>query len=274
MSAGYFFNTGGYFRNSTTTTKNRVTDNTLVTPKDYDPYCITAPTDPHLPNGGGYQVCGLYDINPTMFGKNQSVVTLTKNFGTPKYRNHFMNFSVDARLPKGARLGGGVDTGKTLVDTCFVVDSPQALVNCHVVMPFKGQTQVKLNGSYPLPWDLTLAGALQSLPGVPYQADYNATSAEIAPSLGRPLAGGTRTALVPLVAPNTFFEDRINRLDLRISKKFRMGGSRRLQLNLDAYNALNSSAIRTINSTYDARWRQPNTVIDPRLFQISGEFSF
>ena len=274
MSAGYFFNTGGYFRNSTTTTKNRVTDNTLVTPENYDPYCITAPTDPRLPNGGGYQVCGLYDINPSKFGQNQSVVTLTKNFGTPKYRNHFIDFSVDARLPRGARLGGGLDTGKSLVDTCFVVDSPQALVNCHVVMPFKGLTQVKLNGSYPLPWDMTLAGALQSLPGVPYQADYNATSAEIAPSLGRPLAGGTRTALVPLVAPNTFFEDRINRVDLRISKKFRMGGSRRLQLNLDAYNALNSSAIKTINSTYDARWRQPNTVIDPRLFQVSGEFSF
>ncbi|HUR34773.1 MAG TPA: TonB-dependent receptor [Vicinamibacterales bacterium] len=273
VSAGYFFNTGGYFRNSTTTTKNRVTDNILVDRSNYDPYCITAPKDPALPNGGGYQVCGLYDINPSKFGQNQSVVTLTKNFGTPKYRNHFVDVSFDARLPGGAKLGGGLDTGYSLVDTCFVVDSPQALVNCHVVNPFKGQTQVKLNGSYPLPWDLVLAGALQSLPGVPYQADYNASTAEIALSLGRPLAGGTRTALVPLVAPNTFFEARINRLDLRISKKLKLG-SRRLQLNLDAYNALNSSAITAINSTFDSRWRQPNTVIDPRLFQFSGELSF
>jgi hypothetical protein len=80
--------------------------------------------------------------------------------------------------------------------------------------------------------------------------------------------------LVPLVAPNTFFEKRINRLDLRVSKIFRLGTKRRLQLNLDAYNALNSSAITAINSTFDARWLQPNTVIDPRLFQVSGEFTF
>jgi len=273
-SAGYFFNTGGYFRNSTTTTKNRATDNVLVDRTNYDPYCITAPKDPRLPNGGGYQVCGLYDINPAKFGQVQTVVTLTKNFGTPKYRNHFVDFSLDARLPHGARIGGGLDTGYSLVDTCFVIDSPQSLVNCRVVMPFKGQTQVKLNGSYPLLGGITLAGALQSLPGVPYQADYNASTAEIAPSLGRPLAGGTRTALVPLVAPNSFFEARINRLDLRISKKLNVGGRRHLQLNLDAYNALNSSAITAINSTFDARWLQPNTVIDPRLFQFSGELSF
>ncbi|MEQ1911070.1 MAG: TonB-dependent receptor [Vicinamibacterales bacterium] len=274
VSAGYFFNTGGYFRNSTVTTKNRVTDNILVDRTNYDTYCITAPKDPALPNGGGYQVCGLYDINPTKFGQSQTVVTLTEGFGTPKYRNHFVNFSFDARLGGGARIGGGLDTGYSLVDTCFVVDSPQALVNCHSVNPFRGQTQVKLNGSYPLPGGVVLAGALQSLPGVPYTADYNAPTAEIAPSLGRDLAGGTRTALVPLVAPFTFFEARINRLDLRVSKKFNVGGRRRLQVNLDAYNALNSSAITTINSTFDSRWRQPNTVIDPRLFQFSGELSF
>jgi hypothetical protein len=274
MSAGYFFNTGGYYRNSTTTTKNRVTDNTLVTPEDYDPYCITAPKDPRLPDGGGYEVCGLYDINPAKFGQNLSVVSLTSNFGKPKYRNHFIDLSADARLPGGARISGGVDTGRTLVDTCFVVDSPQARVNCHVVTPFKGLTQIKLNGSFPVPGDIVLAAALQSLPGVEYEANYNVTTDEVAPSLGRPLAGGARTALVPLIAPNTYFENRINRLDLRVSKIFRMGERRRLQLNLDAYNALNSSAITAINSTFDARWLQPNTVIDPRLFQISGEFTF
>jgi hypothetical protein len=51
-------------------------------------------------------------------------------------------------------------------------------------------------------------------------------------------------------------------------------GARRLQINLDAYNALNSSSILTVNNTFDARWRQPNAVIDPRLFQVSGQISF
>ena len=40
-------------------------DNTLVTDADYTgPFCITAPSSPDLPGGGGYPVCGLYDIKP------------------------------------------------------------------------------------------------------------------------------------------------------------------------------------------------------------------
>ena len=46
-----------------------MTDNQLVTPADYDPYCVTAPVDTRLPGGGGYQVCGLYDIKPAKFGQ-------------------------------------------------------------------------------------------------------------------------------------------------------------------------------------------------------------
>ena len=65
--------TGGYYRNWFG--NFLVTDNTLVTPADYDPYCVTAPTDSRLPNGGGYQVCGLYDIKPGKFGQVSSVVT-------------------------------------------------------------------------------------------------------------------------------------------------------------------------------------------------------
>jgi hypothetical protein len=35
------------------------TDNLDVAPSDFQSYCVTAPTDSRLPNGGGYQVCGL-----------------------------------------------------------------------------------------------------------------------------------------------------------------------------------------------------------------------
>jgi hypothetical protein len=78
---------------------------------------------------------------------------------------------------------------------------------------------------------------------------------------------------VPLVAPQTLFEPRTTRLDLRLSKIFQINRVR-LQLNLDAYNALNSGAIISSNSTFDARWRQPDSVMDPRLIQIGGELSF
>src|SRR5207248_11216375 len=33
----------------------------------YDgPFCLTAPSDPNLPGGGGYLACGLYDLTPAL----------------------------------------------------------------------------------------------------------------------------------------------------------------------------------------------------------------
>src|SRR5215813_1666255 len=58
-----------------------VTDNQSVSASDYSPFCITAPTNSLLPNGGGYPVCGLYDLNPNKFGVVNNLVTLASNYG-------------------------------------------------------------------------------------------------------------------------------------------------------------------------------------------------
>ena len=47
------------------------------------------------------------------------------------------------------------------------------------------------------------------------------------------------------MAPQTLFEDRITRLDLRLSHSFTIERFR-LQLNLDAYNALNANSVRAV----------------------------
>lgn len=275
VTGGYYYNTGGYFRyafGSPFSSKVRATDNTLVTPADYDPYCITAPSNPNLPKGGGYQLCGLADIKPGKFGQVQNYVTLSENFGTFSSNNHFIGVTIDARLPRGIRLNGGFDTGRTELERCFVVDSPQELVNCRVVTPFSAQTQYKANGVVPLPIDFAVAFAFQNISGPQYGANYTVTSALAFPSLGRNLSGGSAT--VPLVPPQTLFEDRISRLDLRLSKAFRYRQRLRVQINLDAYNALNANSIRAVNSTYGPSWRTPLQILDPRILQIGGQVSF
>ena len=79
---------------------------------------------------------------------------------------------------------------------------------------------------------------------------------------------------MPLGAPYQLFEERTQRFDIRVSKIFHIRQRIRLQLNLDSYNVLNSDAIRSVNSGFDARWRQPNSLIDPRHVQIGGQVSF
>jgi hypothetical protein len=293
LTGGYYRNTGGYYRN--TNSKNRVTDNILVGPSDFSSYCVTAPLDPRLPGGGGYQVCGMSDINPGAFGQVQQVVQPTSQFGKNIRYNDFLSAGLEARLAKGARLGGGFDTGRSVDDSCFTVDNPgyynftsfaaltygpetTTTINgqnaCRIVTPFKAQTQIKLNGSYPLKGGFVVSGVYQDLSGPAIEAVWAAPNSAIAPSLGRNLAGGALTANVPLVAPETVFEGRIRRLDLRVTKIFQLTSRVRFQANLDAYNALNSGAIQTVQTAYGPSWLSPTTILDPRIFQLSGQISF
>ena len=102
--------------------------------------------------------------------------------------------SLDSRFGSGLVLGGSVDTGRSVQNNCFVVDSPQQLLNCRVVTPFKAQTLVKVHGSYPLPGEFVASGILQNLSGIAYDANYPVSNANIMPSLGRNLSAcGTRT---------------------------------------------------------------------------------
>ena len=55
---------------------------------------------------------------------------------------------------------------------------------------------------------------------------------------------------------------------------FRITERMRLQANLDAYNALNSSAIQALQPTFGTNWLSPLTILDARLFQVSGQLTF
>jgi hypothetical protein len=96
----------------------------------------------------------------------------------------------------------------------------------------------------------------------------------LAAAIGRNLAGGARTVNIPLIVPQTMFEGRIRRLDLRLTRHVQLTKRLHLQENLDAYNALNSSAVQSITTTYGLRWLTPNQILDPRILQISGQLTF
>jgi len=278
VAAGYYRNWYGNFL---------VTDNLSVSPADYDPFCVTASVDARLPGGGGYQVCGLYDVTPAKFGQSRNVVTQASHFGNQTQVSDFFNVSVNTRFGTNFQLGGGVDTGRTVADSCFVVDSPQQLLNCHVVTPFSAQTQVKVFGSYTLPRQVIVSGMFQNVAGPNVLASYAASNAQIVPSLGRNLAAcGTRptctsTATVPLVVPQTMFEGSRHQLDLRLSKVFGLGSRMRLRANVDVYNVLNASSILLVNTTYGSAWLRPiggpNTggaILAGRLVELGGQLTF
>jgi hypothetical protein len=261
-----------------------VNDNTLVTPADYDPYCITAPVDSRLGSVSGSKICGLYDIKPEKFGQQFRERTLASNFGKASEVYNGVDVNFAARLPNGAMAGGGWNIGNTFVagsnagitfskqDNCYVVDSPQQLYNCESANPYL--SRFKLNGSYPLPYGLQAAVVYQNVPGATYTGTYTYTSAEAQLTLGRPLAGSTSTASIDLVPTGSgFIDNRVNQLDLRFSKIFRMGASR-LQGNFDLYNVLNANTPLQVISTYGNTWLQPTQILDARLLKFSVQMDF
>jgi hypothetical protein len=125
-----------------------------------------------------------------------------------------------------------------------------------------------------------VSAVFQNISGPTITASYAAPNSAIAPSLNRNQAAcGTRvvctsTATIPLIVPQTMFDDRLSRLDLRLAKWIQVTPKMRLQANLNIYNVFNGSASSTLNTTYGPLWLQPSLLQDGRMFQFSGMLTF
>ena len=257
----------------------RATQNTAVTSANFSPYCINAPVDPRLPSGGGNQICGYDDVNPAQFGVSNNIIQVEPN-QEDVYDG--VDLATNMRLPRGIVVGGGVSLGRERTNTCYALNdlsisagtSPQTQAFCDIRPPL--QPNVKALAVYPLPWwDLQASAAYQSLPGPQITATYTATNALIAPSLGRNLsAGANGTASLQLIAPGTLYGDRLNQLDLRLTKALKFMGPRRLRLSVDLYNVLNASPVISQNNTFGPAWQQPTLVLQPRLVKFGGQIDF
>jgi hypothetical protein len=257
----------------------RATQNTAVTSANFSPYCVTAPVDPNLPGGGGYQECGLYDVNQAQFGLVSNVIAVA-----PQLEQVFegLDLTANARLPHGITTSGGVSYGRTRTNNCYATSdpsiafasatgstsivAPRTPAFCDVRPPM--QPNLKLLLVYPLPWyGIQTAATIQSLPGPQIAATYSITNAIAAPSLGRNLSAGNAT--VDLIAPGTVYGDRLNQVDFRVSKILKFSGKGRVQGNIDLYNLFNANPVLALNNTYGTAWQRPLQILQGRLLKFS-----
>ena len=118
-----------------------------------------------------------------------------------------------------------------------------------------------------------VSAVFQNLPGIPITSSYVVSSAVIAQSLGRPLAGSVQSATIDIIPPSTMFEDRVTQLDLRFTKRLRFGRTR-VEGNVDLYNLFNSSSILATNTRYGTAWLTPTQVLGGRLFKLGAQVNF
>jgi hypothetical protein len=267
-----------------------VIDDRARSASDFDEFSITAPSDPRLPDGGGYTIGGLYNVKPAVFSvPADNFITFADNYG--KQYEHWNGFDLIfvARPQSGLMVQGGLSSGRTTFDNCDVARAlPEILTGltvlnednataqfpaqfCHQQSPFL--TQVKFLGSYTIPKvEVLVSAALQSVPGPQVFGNYVATNAVVAPSLGRPLAGNAANVTVNLLEPGALYGDRRNQLDLRIGKVLRFGGTQ-LKLNLDLNNLFNANAVLAENPSY-AVFRQPAAILPARVVRLGTQIDF
>ena len=186
-----------------------VTDNQDITPADYTPFSITAPTRPspgecqresgerplrHLGREGRRR-------GPPEQPDHQVRVGVCRRTVSQVYNG--VDFNVNARPTGRLFLQAGVSTGRTVTKNCALVDNPQTLRFCEVTPPFLPNYRV--SGGYTFPWQLQVSGVFQSIPrptsrrtdrrGLPVN---NATAGN---TLGRPIATAGGVINAALIDP-------------------------------------------------------------------------
>ena len=103
------------------------------------------------------------------------------------------------------------------------------------------------------------------------------TNASPGLTLGRPIATPGGSINVPLIDPSDYadvgFSDRVNQLDLRVTKGVRVGAAR-VDIMVDFYNVFNVAPIQTYTTAYGTNWTRPVLYLQSSYVKLGGRFTF
>jgi carboxypeptidase family protein len=272
--------------------------NTLQSFSDYTLVNVANPIDG--------SIIPIYNVSPAALPRVNNVVTTD---GDQKEWYNGFEASFNARLPRGATLFGGATSERMMWTLCNEQSNPNNLLYCDSRdsnIPFR--TQLKLAGSYPLPYGITVSGSFQSIPGYLLGcsvATCGIPSPTSLPNLTTPPGTSTvwlisRTTVypadckgpctpgalvipnmtaanlnIPLTAPGTEYAERVNQLDLSLGKWFQLGRTR-LQGQLDVFNALNRGDVLSVRSMnyLTPSYKQPSSVLQGRIIRIATQMKW
>jgi hypothetical protein len=133
----------------------------------------------------------------------------------------------------------------------------------------------KLMGMYQLPFDITASSSFGATSGNPFNPSI----------VGPTRANGLGTATMAIFPANTHRLPPVRILDLNIDKAIRLGGARRVTLNMAMFNLLNDNttlalaAQSTVSGVSMARQNTStanffNTIVGPRVVRFGARFNF
>src|SRR6185436_16715129 len=140
--------------------------------------------------------------------------------------------------------------------------------------------------------DVQFSAIMRSQPNIAATNDPASNGASLAanmitpnsfvqPTLGRALAGGATNVTLNLALPGAVYPERINTVDLRVSKILRFGRTRS-NIGIDLYNLFNANTGTTFNGTYGtlgtatngATWLRPTSILNARFVRFNATVDF
>ncbi len=255
-------------------------DNTLVNPSDYTKYTIASPLD----------ASKTVDVYNLATSKATAFSAVDSNSDNKRYYNGY-DIGFQSRI-RGLNIFGGYSAGHTISVTCQTED-PNNLAFCDQSQyDIPMYSQFKLNGSYQLPWKVSVAATIQSYNGdarngtydgsIPAtsmvdpslrvtwnmsRADFLAATAKAGYNNGAGVALTQSSVNVQLQEPGQKLLGRQNQADIRLKRTFQLG---RLSLEgqADAYNAFNTGVVLQRVQTFGSRLDVPSSILQGRLFRL------
>jgi hypothetical protein len=271
----------GSFHNLTTTinTSLQASGDPLQNP-NYTPYTVFNP---------------LTGEAITVYGRKPTASSLVTNLDTfdPNRQSIYNAYNIEfrARPGGGAQIFGGLALERQRDVNCTSPDNPNNALFCDDMangIPFS--KQLKLAGSYPLPYGVQFSASFQSNQAPPgssitttqYMAitrgstRYPANCAAPCPAgqiiLPTTFSGSPTTPSslnVPLVPWHAFFLDRISQLDIKVQKSFVVQHYTLLPT-FEIFNVNNSDAIisSVTNNVLSSSYGFANSVMQPRMIGL------
>ena len=274
----------GSFHNLTTTinTSLQASGDPLKNP-NYTPYTVYNPLD-------GEAI--------TVYGRTPTASALVTNLDTfdPNHESIYNAYNLEfrARPGGGSQIFGGLAFERQQDVNCTTPDNPNSVRFCDDRQngtPFS--RQFKLAGSYPLPFGVQISASFQSNESpagssttttqymsitrgsTRYPANCAApcpAGQVILPSSFLGSSTSPSSLSVALIAPHAFFLDRINQLDIKLQKSFKVHRFTVLPT-LEAFNVNNSDAIisTVTNNVLSGSYGFANSVMQPRMIGVGAQ---
>jgi Carboxypeptidase regulatory-like domain len=211
-----------------------------------------------------------YDYDPAYRGAS-FVKTVTMNSpNTDKY--HTVEFTVIKRPSHGWQ---GEASFWTVKNSRWLTQTFNAPQDFYFATDKTWTWAANFNVSYHLPYDVLVALSLQSKQGAKGQRTNLFRTVD--PDGGTPI-NQLSTVTLRMDEYGSVLGPALNVMNLRFSKEFRIGGSRRIGLDFDIFNLLNSNApnqlVLASGPTYLYATGVNGGILPPRIGRIGGRFSF